>query len=278
MNAPVAVVVDSAANLPGEVARELGIEVVPMYLNLGGTTYRDGLDLTPGDFYDRLLRDREPASTSTPSPGDFMEAYERPGGHEVLCVTVAESMSSSIQHATLAADRFDGRVEIIDSGSASMGEGFVAIEAARRAASGGSLEEVAARAREVASRARLFATVDTFEFLRKSGRVTKLQAYAATMLDIKPVFGFREGEIAPIARPRTRRRAIDAVVEAALAEIGDRSVHFAVFHAAAADDALALASRIEERANVFERYVVEVTPVIGAHTGPGLVGTAFFCQ
>jgi DegV family protein with EDD domain len=278
VSASVAVVVDSAANLPGEVARELDIKVVPMYLNLGGATYRDGLDLTPGDFYDRLLRDREPASTSTPSPGDFLEAYERAGEHEVLCVTVAESMSSSIQHATLAADRFDGRVEVVDSGSASMGEGFVAIEAARCAAAGGSLEEVAARAREIASRARLFATVDTFEFLRKSGRVTKLQAYAATMLDIKPVFGFRVGEIAPVARPRTRRRAIDAVVEATLAEIGDRSVHLAVFHAASADDALALASRIEERASVSERYVVEVTPVIGAHTGPGLVGTAFFCR
>ena len=274
----VAIVADSAANLPGELAREVGIEVVPMYLNMGGRVYRDGADLTPADFYQRLLRDREPASTSTPSPGDFLEAFERTGQEEILCVTVAASMSSSAQHATLAADRYSGSVEVVDSRSASMGEGFVALEAARRAAAGATLEEAAEWSRQIARRARLYATVDTFEFLRKSGRVTKLQAYAATMLDIKPVFGFREGEVAPVARPRTRRRALDTVVETSLAEIGDRPVHLAVFHAAFTDDALSLADRIAARANVVERHVVEVTPVIGAHTGPGLVGTSFFCD
>jgi DegV family protein with EDD domain len=274
----VAIVADSAANLPGVTVRELGIEVVPMYLNLGDRVFRDGADLTPEDFYVRLLRDRERASTSTPSPGDYLEAFERTGQSEVLCVTVAASMSSSNHQAVMAAGLFDGRVEVIDSSSASMGEGFVAMEAARRAATGASLEEVAERARQVAGLTNLYATVDTFEFLRRSGRVTKLQAWAATVLDIKPVFGFRGGDISPVARPRTRRRAIEVVIERSLAEIRGMRVHLGVFHAAAQEDAAQIAARIGARANIVESVMVAVTPVIGAHTGPGLVGTAFYCE
>jgi DegV family protein with EDD domain len=274
----VAIVADSAANLPGVTARELGIEVVPMYLNLGDRVFRDGVDLSPEDFYVGLLRDRERASTSTPSPGDYLEAFERTGQAEVLCVTVAASVSSSNHQAVLAARLFGGHVEVVDSMSASMGEGFVAMEAARVATTGASLEEVAARARDVAGRTRLYATVDTFEFLRRSGRVTKLQAWAATMLDIKPVFGFSSGEIAPAARPRTRRRALEVVIERSLAEIGSMPVHLGVFHAAAQEEAGEIAARIGERATVVESVVVAVTPVIGAHTGPGLVGAAFYCD
>jgi DegV family protein with EDD domain len=272
----VAVIADSAANLPVELARELGIEVVPMYLKFGDQVYRDGVDLTPSDFYARLVRDGEPASTSVPSPGDYLEAYQRTGQTELVCVTVASSMSSSWQQATLAAERFAGTVEVIDSMSASMAEGFVAAEAARTAARGGSLAEVAASARSVAGRTRLLATVGTFEFLRRSGRVTMLQAYAATMLDIKPVFGFRDGEIVAVARTRTRRRALDRIVEDTVAEAGGRPVHVAAIHAAAEEEATHLLDRLAERVRLVERWITPVTPVIGAHTGPGLLGTASY--
>jgi DegV family protein with EDD domain len=274
----VAIVADSAANLPDELARELGIEVVPMYLKFGDQVYRDGRDLTPTDFYGRLVRDGVVASTSTPSPGDYLEVYERTGRSEILCVTVASSMSSSHQQATLAAERFEGTVEVVDSQSAARAGGWGAGAAAGAAAGPASLPEVAARAKEVAGRTRLYATVDTFEFLRKSGRVTKLQAYAATVLDIKPVFGFRGGEVVPISRSRTKRKALARIVEDAVREMADRPVHLAALHAAAIGEAEELAERISARANIVERVFSEVTPVIGAHTGPGLVGVAFFCE
>ena len=274
----VAVVADSAANVPDDVARQLAIEVVPMYLKFGDQVYRDGHDMRPKDFYERLVRDGVAAATSTPSPGDYLEAYERTGREEILCVTVASSMSSSHQQASLAAERFGGRVEVLDSMNAAMAEGFVAMEAARAAAADAAMREVSARAREVAHRARLYATVDTFEFLRKSGRVTKLQAYAATMLDIKPVFSFKEGEIVPVSRSRTKRKALARIAEDTIREAGDRPIHLAGLHAAAREEAEELADRIAARANVVERVVTEVTPVIGAHTGPGLVGVAFFCE
>jgi DegV family protein with EDD domain len=274
----VGIVTDSAANLPSELAGELGIEIVPMYLKFGAEVYRDGFDLTPADFYQRLARDQEPASTSMPSPGDYLEAFERAGQDQIVCVTIASTMSGAHQQAALAAQRFSGHVELVDSRSASMGQGFVALEAARSARSGATFDGVARRAREVAEKTRLFATVDTFEFLRRSGRVTKLQAYAATVLDIKPVFSFSEGDVAPVARPRTRGRALARVVEETVAAIRGRPVHLAAFHAAAEADAQALCARVAERAEVRERIVVEVTPVIGAHTGPGMVGTTFYCD
>jgi DegV family protein with EDD domain len=274
----IGIVTDSAANLPADVARELGIQVVPMYLRFGQEIYRDGEDVAPPDFYRRLASGRESASTSTPSPGDFLGAYERCGRSEIVCVTVASTMSSSHHEATLAARSFRGRVEVVDSMSASMAEGFVALEAARASAEGLPLDDVASRARGVAPRTRLFATVGAFDHLRRSGRVTKLQAFAATALDVKPVFAFREGEPVPVARPRTRRRALDRIVQAALAEIGHRPVHLAGLHAAAEGEATTVVDRIAAAANVVERLVVEATPVIGAHTGPGLVGVAFYCD
>jgi DegV family protein with EDD domain len=274
----VGVVTDSAANLPEDLAAELGIQVVPLYLKFGDSVYRDGVDLTPRDFYQRLVTGGEAASTAAPSPGDFQEAFERAGQNEVVCVTVNASMSSSHQQAALAAEGFSGKVAFVDSKSASMGEGFVAIEAARRAADGSALADVEARANEVAELTRLFAMVETFEFLKRSGRVTKLQAYAATMLDIKPVFGFKHGEVIPVSRSRTRRRAIARIVEETLREVGDRPVHLAVVHAAAEDDAREIEKIVGDRVNAVESFVVPVTPVIGAHTGPGLVGTAFFCE
>jgi fatty acid kinase fatty acid binding subunit len=284
-NRSVAVVADSAANVPPALAAELSIGIVPLYLRFGEAEYRDGVDMAPRDFYQRLVDGGERASTSTPSPGDFLEAYERArrrtGVADLVCVTVASTMSGANHEAGMGAEGFDGTVDVVDSLSASMAEGFVAIEAARLAAAGAPLADVAARAREVAGRTVLFATVDTFEFLRRSGRVTKLQAYAATMLDIKPVFAFRDGEAQAVARPRTRRRAIDRVAQETLGAAEGRPFHLAVIHASAAAEAQDLADRIEREAGpaaVLERVVVEVTPVIGAHTGPGLVGTAILAE
>jgi len=127
----VAVVADSAANVPPDLAGELRIELVPLYLKFGDTEYRDGVDMAPRDFYRRLVRDDEAASTATPSPADFLEAYERTGEREIVCVTIASTMSGSHQQARVAAGRFDGQVEVVDSTNASMAEGFVAAEAAR---------------------------------------------------------------------------------------------------------------------------------------------------
>jgi len=275
----VCIVTDSAANLPADLADELGILVVPLHFAIGARVYRDGVDIGVQEFYERLQGGPEAASTSAPSPGDFLEVFRRaPEDDPIVCVTVAGAVSATYQSALAAASEAGRRVEVVDSTNASMAEGFVVVEAARAARGGASAEDVVSRARDVAARARIFATIDTFEFLQRSGRVRRALAYAATMLNIKPVFRFSAGDPEGIARPRTRRRALERIVQETLQEAAGRDIHLAGFHALAEADAKELVRRVEAEGSVVESYVVEATPVMGAHTGPGLVGTAFFCE
>jgi DegV family protein with EDD domain len=274
----VAVVTDSAANVPPDVAGELGLVVAPLEVRFGDRAFKDGADISGDDFYGRLVSEADPPSTAAPSPGAYLEAYRRADADELVCVTLGSGLSVANRQAVLATEEFDGRVEVVDSGSATMGEGFVAIEAARAARRGASLEDAAARAKEVAGGVRVLGAIETFEYLKRSGRVSKVQAYAATKLDIKPVFKLEEGEIKPVARPRTMGRAIARIVQDTVAEAGGRPVHLAAFHALAEGAAGDLVDRIAAEADVVESFVVPSTPAIGAHTGPGLVGVAFFCD
>jgi DegV family protein with EDD domain len=274
----VAVVTDSAANVPPELAASLGLLIAPLELRFGDDVYKDGVDMMGPEFYARLTTRHELASTAAPSPGAYLEAYRSTGGDDVLCVTLGSGLSAAHRQALLAAEEFDGHVEVVDSRSATMGEGFVAIEAARTAREGGDLGRVAARAEVVAGRVRVLGAIETFEYLRRGGRISKIQAYAATKLDIKPVFRLEEGEIRPVARSRTRARALARIAQDVLREVSGRPVHVAAFHARAEADAEQLIDRVVRESEVVERFVVECTPAIGAHTGPGLVGLAFFCD
>jgi len=270
----IGIVTDSAASLPRELLSELAIEVVPLYLTFGDRTLRDGVDVL--DFYDRLRRERDAVRTATPSPGDFLQAYDRMEADEIVCVTVASSVSGVHQAAVLAAEDCRKPVRVVDSGSASMGEGFAVLAAARAAAAGAGVEDAAAAAERVAARTRLVATIDTFEYLLRSGRVHRLLAFAATTLRIKPVFEMAGGEIGPVARPRTRARALERVAAEAIRDLEGSRAHLAAFHADAEEEARALFDRVAARCEVVERHLVQFTPAMGAHTGPGVVGLAYY--
>jgi DegV family protein with EDD domain len=272
----VAVVTDSAASLPPGMADELGITVVPIYLRFGEHAIPD--DYGAEGFYEVLRQTQEPVATATPSPGDFLEAFERTGADGIVCVTLASSVSGVHQAASIGAADARAEVEVVDSGGASMAQGFVAMEAARAVRAGGDLSEAAARAREVAGRVTLVAAIETFEYLRRSGRVNRLTSYAGTMLNIKPVFRMRSGEIEALGRPRTRRRALDRLAGEARTDIGNRSAHLAAVHAEAEADARALLEAVAGDVEVVESHVSAFTPAMGAHTGPGVVGLAWFCD
>ncbi|TMK19950.1 MAG: DegV family EDD domain-containing protein [Actinobacteria bacterium] len=206
------IVTDSAANIPPDLVAEHDIHVVPMYLKFGESVYQDGVDLPPGEFYPKLEREEVPVSTAAPSAGDYREAFERAlrGAQGVVCVTVASFVSVSYEAARAAAVDLVGRVRLIDSKSASMGEGWAAIEAARRAASGAGVDECAARAEEIASRTQLCATINTFEFLRRSGRVHRpsRRSHRAARASAVPVSRDR----APARRDAPARRCRSAAL------------------------------------------------------------------
>ncbi len=271
-----AVVTDSAANLPPEMAAEHGISVVPMYLKFGESVYQDGVDLPRTEFYAKLQREEVPVSTAAPSAGDYREVFERALEHAegVVCVTVASFVSVSFDAARVAAIELGGRVKVVDSKSASMGEGWAALEAARLAAADAGLDEVAVRTEEVAGRTQLAATINTFEFLRRSGRVHALLAYAGTALNIKPVFALRGGKIEQLGRPRSRARAIERILDETRPLAARGPLHCAVAHAAVPDEAEALLARITGELDCAETLLTEFTPLMGAHTGPGVLAIA----
>lgn len=276
----VAVVTDSQTCIPADLAEELGITVLPFTLQLDGVLYRDGVDITPQEFYTLLPRLSQPATTSGISPGAFLEAFSRLASRsgDILVVTISSSMSATYNNARLAAEGFrDARVEVLDSRTAAMAQGLAVLEVARAARSGASLEECLRLGRELCASAELFAYISTFEFLRKSGRVNAVAALAAEALSIKPVFRFKDGEAVLVARKRSPSKArlyIASRVKGFHQSRGPLKV--AVFHAAAQDEATELADLI--RAGVETRgeiLVSQFTPVMGCHTGPGVVGAAF---
>jgi DegV family protein with EDD domain len=274
----IAVVTDSASNLPRELAESRGIDLVPMILKFGERALLDGIDIPPGQFYKALDEENVPVSTSGPSAGDFRAAFEKAlsGADGVVSVNVASFVSATYGTAVLAAKDFGDRVRVVDSRSASLGEGFIALEAARAGESGADLDAVVARAEDVADRMTFVATINTFEFLRRSGRVNAVLAYAGTALNIKPVFAFRHGKIEQLGRPRTRARAIDRLVEEVRAASTQGPLHLGVAHADCEEEANELLERLKAEVPHVETLISPFTPLMGAHTGPGVLGTAFF--
>ncbi len=279
----VAVIVDSAASVPGEF-RDSGLTfVVPMRLHIGGETYRDGLDISTPDFYRRQRRNAEGISTSAPATADFLEAYSAASevAESALTIVVSDAFSASKRSADLAMGRFmearpDFEIRVLDSRSAAGGQGLIAWEALKAASAGADLAQVEERATEVRGRVRLLAYVDTLYYLWKGGRVPGIAHAGASLLKLKPVFELSQSEVRGIAKPRTARRAILKTVELMVERIREARVHAVVMHADAEEQAEILWDAMEGRFDCVESFLAEFTPVMGAHIGPGMVGVAFW--
>ena len=280
--AKVALVTDSAASLPVSLREQYDIEVVPLNLVFEDRTYPDGVE--NGSFYRALKSSRRPPTTTSASPGTYLEAFRRAAtkAPSLLCVTVASRFSGTYQSASqgaqmLAEERPEVAVEVLDSQSATMAEGFIAVEAARAAAAGADLEGVVRHAKEVIPRVGIVAVIDTLEYLARGGRVPRVQAWASALLSVKPIVELRDQDIHLVTRARTRQRAVAQLIPI-LEQRGLRGerVHLCVQHTDAPEDAERLAEEVARRLEPSEMAVSEFTLVMGAHTGPGLLGIAYF--
>lgn len=276
----VAVVTDSQTCIPAQLAAELGVTVLPYSLQLDDRVYRDGIDITPKEFYELLPTLSQPATTSAIPPGAFMESYtDLAQEHDaILVITIASTMSATYANARLAADSFtEVPVEVIDSGTAAMAQGLVVLEVADAASRGSPLRDCRELALALSQKAELFAYISTFEYLKKSGRVNAVTAFAGEALSIKPVFRFKDGSAMLVSRkrsPAAAQRLISAHAAACGRERGPLRV--AVFHANDRDNAERLSSLIAAKVALRgEMLLTEFTPVMGCHTGPGVVGVAF---
>lgn len=272
----VGVVVDSSAVVPADEADRLGMATVPIWLHLDGSSYRDGIDIEAGEFYRRLEQGAD-ASTSAPSPGDFLTVYRQvaPGRDALFVVTVSAALSAVYDAARSAAERFEGvPVVVFDSGTAATAAGLVAVAAAEAAATGAELAGVEADAERVAERVDLVATLDTFRYLRRSGRVNLAEALMGEALHMKPLFRLRRGKVSRAGLTTSRATAVRKIALAVMA--GEGRLRAAVFHAADPARAGDLVDRIRSRRPDSEVSLAAFSPAMGAHTGPGVVGASWW--
>ncbi len=269
----VKVVTDSVADLPPGVAEELGITVIPLNVRFGTEVYRDGIDLTSEQFYNRLRHSKILPVTSVPSPGTFAEAYDKLAqeADEILVVSVSSRLSGTYEVAlqSIGLMKRECRVEVVDSQWAVMAEGFIVITAARAAQAGASLDEVTGIARRNMARVDMRAAFDTLEYLRRGGRIGKAQALLGSMLKVNPVITVKDGLVHPVARERSRAKVIDHLADFVMSY--SYIEELAVEDAASPDDAQLLVEQLSSKFPRERIYRSRTTPVIGTHTGPGLL-------
>ncbi len=280
----VTIVVDSSFCIPAELLQSHRIIVVPQELIVGDKTFRDGVDMRPGEFYEILKKNQTAMSTNAPRPPAFLDAFKEAaaaGAQSILCLTIASTFSSTYNSARVGAEMAAAAlprtpVRVLDTRAAAGAAGFVAMAAAKAAAEGQGLDAVADCAARMIPRVNLLALLDSLVYLGKSGRVPRIAAWASSILDIKPMAELKDGEAHLVERPRTRVKAIQRLVEVMKDRVGGDPVHVNVMHANCLQDADALRKRVCDEFRCAEVLLTEFTPVMGAHTGPGLLGLAFY--
>ncbi len=281
-----AVVCESTACLPPELADRYGIGIIPVPFIFGDETFLDGVDITTSEFYERLTSSHTPPKTSPPSPGEYLAAWEKAAklASDVVSVTVSGKIST-MQRSTklaqeMAAQKLPGvRVEVVDSLSAAMGQGFVALEAARAAERGEPLERVVEAARRASESTKMIVTLDTLEYLAKTAHIPQLAAFFGGLLKIKPIFQISGGDVQVLTKIRTRRRSIEQLLWYVQQNIPpDSRPHVAVHHAQAPEEAAELEEWVRSSYDCSELYTTEFTPVMGGYCGPRLLGIAFYLE
>lgn len=269
----VKIVTDSIADLPSPVAQELGITVVPLSVSFGTEVYRDGIDLTAEQFYKRLANSKTLPVTSVPSPGTFADAYdelaEETGNILVITLTSKLSGTHGVALQSIELMKKKCRVEVIDSQTAVMAQGLIVITAARAAQAGASFNEVLDIVHHNIPRADMRAAFDTLEYLERGGRIGKAQAFLGSKLKFNPIIGIRDGEVVGFSRPRSRAKAIDHLFDfvKSFTHIEELSVEYAT----ALDEAVMLVERLGSRFPIERIFLSRASPVIGTHTGPGVL-------
>jgi fatty acid kinase fatty acid binding subunit len=272
----VRVVSDSACDLPAETCAALGIEIVPLTIRFGGDEYVDRTELSTEAFWTKLQSSPTLPDTAAPSVGAFEETFRalhESGADGIVCVNLSAHLSATMQSAQVAAKALDELcpIEIIDSASASMGIGILAIHAARRAAEGADVTTIAREVTERRERQSLYATLDTLEYLKKGGRIGGAQAMLGSMLSIKPIVTVVNGAVEQAGKVRTRSKALNFILDKVPA---GRVESICVLHSGATDIEEFLAN-LRPKVEGAEIVVGRIGPVVGVHVGPGAVGVTW---
>ena len=268
------IVTDSTCDLPREAIQALGITVVPLSIFFGEEELLDGVDIQAEQFFRRLDRDPNMPRTSQPSPALFARAYQRlvdEGATEILSIHLSAKLSGTLESARQGAEGIEHvRIDHLDSTSVSLALGVGVMEAAKAARAGAGLDEARTIAADVFRRTHIFVTLDTLEYLRRGGRMSRGQEILGTLLKVKPVLSIQGGEVVPIGRVRTRQRAIEDLISRC-ADL--RPVeHLFVIHSTTPEEATYVRDRLAALDAHAAITVGRITPVVGVHGGPGVLG------
>ena len=276
---PVAVVTDSTADL-GDLATSAHIAVVPLTISFGNEHFRDGIDLSREEFYKRLASSTHPPATAQPAPSAFAAVYTRllgAGASGIVSLHLSSALSGTYNSAATAAREVDAdRIVVIDTHSASLGLGLIALQAAEDARLGMDVATIARRARDESPKVQLLAVIPTLTYLARGGRIGALAGLLGNVLRIVPIVTLKDGEVAEYAKVRTFTRAVDQMVDITTSHIPGRGhARVAVLHSVAPELADSVARRIEAAVAPALLISACVGPTVGTHAGPGAVGVAF---
>ena len=279
----ISIIADSSASLTPELLAREQITTVPISFLFDGETYQDG-SLSAAEFYDRLKASKEVPKTTSPSPGEFTEAFldaRDTGADGALCLIMSSDLSSTFRAAETAAqiakDKLAGfPIRVVDTGGLAMTHGFAVLAAAEALKNGASIDEAAAAAVRVGAEAEFVGALDTMRYLARGGRVPWIVHWAAAALQIKPVLAWSGGKIRPVGRARTMSGALEKIVDYAMGRAKGRDLRIAAMHAEAPELAKMLAAQASEQLKSTDVIVTEFTTAMGVHTGPGFVGLAFY--
>lgn len=279
--AKVAVVVDSTVALPPEIAKTTGLFVVPINLAFGKTTYRDD-ELSLEEFYGMLQDSPYTPTTSAPSPSRYLDSFidASDKAESVICLTLASHLSASYENAVRAVELAHQQlsntpIKLLDTQTAAGAQGFIALEAARSAQKGDSLDEVIGKAQTIVSRVRLVALLETLYHVWKSGRVPLVGFWASRILRVKPILELSQGNIRFLSLTRTRRQGARKMMSLLQEESLHGPLHVNIIHANVLTEAEELRDKVIEQIPLIEIFVSEVPKPIAVHSGPGLLGVAF---
>lgn len=265
------IVTDSSCDLPAQAVQELGITVVPLYVRFGEEVYRDRVDISEDEFYQRLQHDPIHPSTIQPSPQDFADAYQKVSAEAdgIVSIHISSKLSGTCNSALQGKETAGAKcpIEVIDSRTLTMALGMICIMAAKSANMGKGLEEVVAEVKQAVPATRLLALLDTLEYVRKGGRIGRAAALLGSLLNVKPLLSLEDGETVGAGRARTRSKGVDRLVDfvRSATDIED----LAVVYNTTPQEAQAL---IERLGSIFDKkriYLATLGPMLGVHLGPG---------
>ena len=271
------IVTDSTSDLPAQLAKELGVTVVPLNVHFGDETYRDGLDIDSEQFFDWVTSGPIFPKTSQPSVGAFLEVYSNllKGDDQIISIHASSKLSGTVNSALQAREQsgLSDRITVVDSMQVGIGLGVVVAAVANDMRSGNSKEELVERAHRYADKARVYLLVETLEYLQRGGRIGKAQAFLGSILHVRPILSLQNGEVHPLEKVRTRKKGIDRLYE--LASAHGSFQHMAVCSSTTVDDAIQLEQSLTPfLADGAKSFQTRFGPVVGTHVGPDAVGIA----